>query len=229
MVHYSEKHGRLILPESIQRFRKHYQQTKVPRYYSGILHAVYAASILIGAIVFHARQIQSLSWKECWAFPIIFLISNWVEYIIHRYQLHRQVYGLKRLYQIHSKQHHQYFTDQAIAFESTRDFMMILFPPWAPILVAAASTALGYFVFGPLFSPNIGHIFGIIAPAALLLYEIMHCYYHISDSNPLTRIPGLKALRQHHRDHHNLHLMTQYNFNVTFPICDWIYGTTSRR
>ncbi len=215
-------------PSAIEKFRKHYQQTVVPRYYSGVVHALYTLVLLGGAMTYHALKIHDLSWKESLAFPIIFLISNWIEYMVHRYNLHRQVPGFKMLYKIHSGQHHQYFTDQAIAFESPRDFMMILFPPWASIFVVVASTALGYFVIGPIFSPNVGHILGIMAAVALLLYEAMHCYYHLDDSNSWTRFPGLSALRRHHIVHHNLRLMTKCNFNVTFPIFDMVYRTRQR-
>ncbi len=35
----------------------------------------------------------------------------------------------------------------------------------------------------------------------------------------------VSLLRQHHSVHHNPALMSRWNFNITFPICDRIFGT----
>jgi len=34
-------------------------------------------------------------------------------------------------------------------------------------------------------------------------------------------------LRRHHAAHHDPRLMTRYNFNVTFPIADRLFGTVA--
>jgi sterol desaturase/sphingolipid hydroxylase (fatty acid hydroxylase superfamily) len=39
------------------------------------------------------------------------------------------------------------------------------------------------------------------------------------------RLPFMDRLRKHHIRHHDRHLMTRYNFNITYPICDHIFGT----
>jgi sterol desaturase/sphingolipid hydroxylase (fatty acid hydroxylase superfamily) len=44
----------------------------------------------------------------------------------------------------------------------------------------------------------------------------------------LLSIPGARAAREHHRLHHDKALMGRYNFNVVFPLWDWICGTTSK-
>ena len=44
-------------------------------------------------------------------------------------------------------------------------------------------------------------------------------------SHPLARLPLLSRLRQHHMAHHDLRLMGHYNFNITFPLCDRLFGT----
>jgi sterol desaturase/sphingolipid hydroxylase (fatty acid hydroxylase superfamily) len=35
----------------------------------------------------------------------------------------------------------------------------------------------------------------------------------------------LRALREHHARHHIPRLMQRANFNVTIPLCDWLFGT----
>jgi len=36
-------------------------------------------------------------------------------------------------------------------------------------------------------------------------------------------------LRRHHTLHHDHELMSHYNFNITYPITDWLRGTLYRR
>jgi hypothetical protein len=33
-------------------------------------------------------------------------------------------------------------------------------------------------------------------------------------------------LRRHHTAHHNARLMMEVNMNLTFPIADWLFGTS---
>ncbi len=35
-------------------------------------------------------------------------------------------------------------------------------------------------------------------------------------------------LRHHHTVHHDPRLMNRYNFNITYPIFDWLFGTWYR-
>jgi sterol desaturase/sphingolipid hydroxylase (fatty acid hydroxylase superfamily) len=39
----------------------------------------------------------------------------------------------------------------------------------------------------------------------------------------------IRVLKRHHQTHHNLALMNDYNFNITFPIWDGIMGTAYRQ
>ncbi|MEI6790942.1 MAG: sterol desaturase family protein [Myxococcaceae bacterium] len=186
---------------------------------------VFAVTILSSAAIWHATQIHSVSMTLGIAALIIFLIGNIVEYILHRYPLHNVMRGCKEIFKIHSKQHHQYFTNQAMDFETSRDFRLVFFPIWSPVLLVVASSALSYYVLSPLLSPEIGHLFGVMAPLYLLIYEMMHLCYHLNEKNRLTRLPGICFLRLHHVIHHDLRLMNKYNFNLTLPMCDWLCGT----
>ena len=58
-----------------------------------------------------------------------------------------------------------------------------------------------------------------------LLYEMLHLSYHLPPDSAVPRLPILRALRRHHALHHNPAQMTDGNFNVTFPICDSVFGT----
>ena len=216
----------LTIPHAVDNFRVLYRRVELPRYYSGIIHVIFAATVLVSATLYHGLQIQEISMGVCIAIPIIFLFGNWIEYVLHRFPLHHLRPGFKEIFKIHTKQHHQYFTDKAMGFETHKDFHLVFFPYWSPILFVVATSALGHFALAPIFSPEIGHLFAAMAPLNLFLYEILHFCYHLDEKNPLTKIPFIRTLRQHHIVHHNPGLMKKYNFNLTMPIFDWIYGTT---
>ena len=36
----------------------------------------------------------------------------------------------------------------------------------------------------------------------------------------------MNTLRRHHTAHHNARLMMEVNMNLTFPIADWLFGTS---
>jgi hypothetical protein len=38
--------------------------------------------------------------------------------------------------------------------------------------------------------------------------------------------PIVNTLRRHHTAHHNARLMMEVNMNLTFPIADWLFGTS---
>ena len=62
-------------------------------------------------------------------------------------------------------------------------------------------------------------------------YEGLHALYHLPDAT-LRRIGlggrGFDRLRSHHRHHHRLDRMAHVNFNVTFPLMDWLMGTREK-
>ena len=69
------------------------------------------------------------------------------------------------------------------------------------------------------------YLFVITALAYFLNYEILHLLYHLPQSHPLARLPAVSTLRRLHHTHHDPALMTSRNFNITYPICDWLFRT----
>jgi len=77
-----------------------------------------------------------------------------------------------------------------------------------------------------LISPNVGLLFMATTIFYYLNYEILHFTYHLNEKWWISRTPIIKRLRHHHQVHHNKALMNRYNFNVSYPLSDWIFGTT---
>jgi len=59
-----------------------------------------------------------------------------------------------------------------------------------------------------------------------LMYEGLHTLSHIENSPFLDRLPLVNTVRRMHVMHHNPDFMHTRNFNLTFPICDALFGTS---
>ena len=79
-----------------------------------------------------------------------------------------------------------------------------------------------------LLSPNVGFLFVFTAILYYLNYELFHFTYHVDPHSWLGRLPVIRRLRRHHVAHHNKVLMTRCNFNISYPICDRLFGTLYR-
>ena len=58
-----------------------------------------------------------------------------------------------------------------------------------------------------------------------LNYEWLHFAYHLPETHFVAKLPFISTLRKLHHTHHDTQLMTKYNFNITYPIFDVIFGT----
>lgn len=61
--------------------------------------------------------------------------------------------------------------------------------------------------------------------ACYFVYEWFHFAHHLSENSWLGRRAVVGWLRLHHTRHHELALMAKGNFNVSFPLWDWLLGT----
>ena len=59
-----------------------------------------------------------------------------------------------------------------------------------------------------------------------LTYEFMHFCCHVDENRFVRHMPFINTLRRHHTAHHNRSLMMEVNMNLTFPIADWLFGTS---
>lgn len=160
--------------------------------------------------------------------PLTFLYCNLAEYLGHRGPMHRKTRFLAGIFQRHTVEHHSFFTDEAISFDSPRDYRAVLFPPILLVFFfgffAVPVGAILYY----LVSPNVCFLFVFTAILYYLNYELFHFSYHVDPQSWLGRLPLIHRLRRNHVLHHDKALMTRYNFNITYPICDRLFGTLYR-
>ncbi len=204
-------------------FRERFRRERIPGYYNGVVHALLTLLLLGGSIVHHALLLQAPTALEWLTVPAVLVLSNLVEYWLHRGPLHHPVPGLQRIFEIHTREHHRFFTTKRAGFDSPRDFYIVLFPAWAPALGAVAIFLAGQFGVARALSANTGHLFVLTATSYFLAYELLHLLHHLPDAHaPRQGILG--RMREHHRRHHDPSSLDRY-FNVTLPLGDWIFGT----
>ena len=214
------------VPEAVSRFRAELRPRAIGPRYQGWGHLAFTSLGSLVVIVFAASQVRSPTWLELLVVPVSFLVSNVAEYLGHKGPMHNKVPGLGTIFRRHTLEHHRFFTHEAMAFESTRDFKMVLFPPVMLIFfLGAIATPIGTLAF-LLLTPNCGWLFVATGMSYFLSYEWLHFSYHLPGDHWLARTRVVARLCRHHTHHHNMAMMGKWNFNITFPICDAVMGTT---
>lgn len=214
---------------SVQRFRDQYRREVTPSRYSGPRHVALVLSLGVGAIT-AAMAVAAQTWQasDAWIVPATWLFANLVEYLAHRGPMHHRWRGLHLLHLRHTGRHHRYFTDQAMHFESPRDFHAVLFPPVLLAFFGAIALALGVAV-AMVLTPAAAALFVAAAMSYYLVYETLHFCYHLPETAAAAHLRGVRWLARLHRLHHAPVTMLQHNFNLVFPLFDWIFGTLDTR
>jgi hypothetical protein len=206
-------------------YRDIYRREHIGRLYSGRIHLSFAVLFSLGGIglcVLLLENVQPLEWL---ALPLAFLYANLVEYAGHRWVMHRKVRWLSLAYTRHAGQHHRFFTDRNMALESWRDCKAVLFPAFLIVFYFGAFALPQALLLAWLTTANVALLFVIVALGYYLNYELLHLAYHLPEQSRVLRLPFLRRLRQLHHRHHEPSLMAHANFNITYPIGDWIFGT----
>jgi hypothetical protein len=205
-------------------FREAYRRQIAPLY-NGPLHVALIYAIGFATIWYAVRHIHSPSWAEWMIVPAVFLIGNLFEWFMHRFIMHRPVKGLMGIYKRHTLAHHQFFTDHEPSLDDTRDFRIVFFPPYA-LLTFIAMSAAGAACVGWLWSANAAALLVCTTSGLYLNYELFHYCCHIKDDRIVKHLPFINTIRRHHIAHHNTSIMMDKNMNLTYPIADWIFGTS---
>jgi hypothetical protein len=214
-----------VATEAPAQARDRIRDDNVPVRYSGWLHFAFTSLGSLAVIVLCATQVTDPRWYHFVTFPVTLLFANAAEYFAHRGPMHRPRRMLKILYRRHALVHHRFFHGTHMQADSARDFYLVLFPPVMLFFflgVVAMPIALMLFV---LVSTTVGWLYAMAAMSYFLTYEWLHFAYHQPPNSWVGRLPGMALLRRHHQLHHDPRLMGRYNFNITFPICDALFGT----
>lgn len=209
-------------------FRNHYRKTEIGKHYSGIGHFLFTSisclTVIIVCILF-THNIRPLEWL---VIPFSFLFGNFAEYFGHKGPMHHKRKYLEKVFARHTLQHHRFFSNEVMQCDNNKDFKMILFPPVLFIFFFAMfALPVGLLLFW-VWSKNAALLFVATVIGYFLNYEWFHLSYHLPEEHWISKLPILRTLRRLHLNHHHPQLMQKFNFNISYPIFDWIMGTYYR-
>ena len=218
-------HPRMISQRQIA-FRQEYR-SRILGWYDGYFHIAIIYAMGAAAFYIYVRHIHDVTLLEWLTVPLTFLFTNLFEWEVHRFVMHRPVNikGLRSIYERHTLNHHQFFTDDEMRFRDHKDWRVTVFPPYALVVFILMSLPMAV-ILGLVFTPNVGWLFMCVTTGMYLIYEFMHFCCHVEENWFVRNCPFVNTLRRHHTAHHNARLMMEVNMNVTFPIADWLFGTS---
>jgi hypothetical protein len=198
----------------------------LPAEYSAGRHmirtAVLASGIALAAVWLAARA-SAMDWL---LLPAFFVVANGIEWLVHKNPMHHPM-PPRFMYKNHALFHHRAFLHDSMPIKDPRELGLVMMP-WY--------TMLGLFVLSSPIAllaawwrgPGAAGIFFLAAALYFLTYETLHALYHMPPR--FLRRVGLSGalfqrMQSHHRHHHRLNRMAHVNFNVTFPLMDWLLGT----
>jgi hypothetical protein len=217
-----------MMTERQRKFRENYKANISPLY-NGLLHIFVLYLAGVAAIYYCLTQLHASRWEWLLVIPV-FLAGNFVEWGMHRFVMHRRinVFALRAIYERHTREHHQYFTDLEPTIDTTREFRIVFFPWRVLITLGIGGTVLGY-IASRLINLNAGYIVFLTMVAQYLIYETFHYSCHVRENWFVRNMPFITTIRRHHTAHHNMGIMMKYNMNLTFPIADWVIGSSDLR
>jgi len=210
-----------------REYRSWYRDANPPRWYSGWMHLVFTSGVTVGGIVFCLTQIRHMSHLEWLTVPVTLLYANFAEYIGHRGPMHRRLRFLETIF-LHTTIHHRFFTHDKFTWDQSKDFHALLLPPYILAFFFGLFALPVGIVLHTYVSSNVAYLFVASAVGYFTTYEWLHFCYHSPETSWIARLPLLAQLRRLHLIHHNPQLMTRYNFNITLPLFDRLFGTLFR-
>src|SRR5205085_8911715 len=202
-----------MMTERQRNFRRQYVEQISP-WYNGLVHVgvMYAAGI--SAIWWCVSRMQNPTWEWLLVVPVA-IAGNFAEWAMHKYVMHRliDVFALRAIYDRHTRQHHQYFTDNEMTVDSTREWRIIFFP-WRALFTFMAFGTPFALVLGWAINPNAGYILMVTLVGQYLNYETFHYCCHVRDNWFVRNAPFINTIRRHHFVHHNHGVMMEHNMNL---------------
>ena len=214
-----------MMTERQRKFREKYV-SEISPWYNGLVHIVVMYGAGIAAIVWCVGRMQNATWEWLLVIPVA-IAGNFGEWAMHKYVMHRliDVFALRAIYDRHTRQHHQYFTDNDPTIHTIREFRIVFFP-WRVLIVLAVMGGVLGFVAAKLVNPNAGYVIFITMIGHYMVYETFHFCCHVPDNAFVRSMPFVNTIRRHHSAHHNMGIMMHCNMNLTFPVADWAMHTS---
>jgi len=214
-----------MMTDRQRKFRTQYV-AQISPWYNGYLHIVVTYGVGIAAIAWCVSRMENASWEWLVLVPVA-IGGNFAEWAIHKYVMHRlvDVFAIRAIYDRHTRQHHQYFTDNDATIHTVKEFRIVFFPWRLLLALGVVGGALGW-LMSQVWNANAGYVVFITMIGHYLVYETLHFCCHVPENSFVANVPLINTIRRHHTAHHNMGIMMHCNMNLTFPVADWAMGTS---
>jgi len=160
------------------------------------------------------------------SFVFSFLYATMLEYVVHRWVMHRPWRVLSMPFRTHTRFHHRIFHGAgAYHVQQKEDGDHIrLFKNWQACLWLGAHVPA---LWGLQWASSLPVFYGGMLGLAVytVLYEYLHWFMHSPAGRWVERTRVFRVLDTHHRLHHQL---WSTNFNLMLPLGDIVFGTFQR-
>lgn len=221
----SGRRGRSALKERLSQ--------RIPAWYHPIAHFALNVGIalaLVAGIAWYGtyQHFRTGAWVTL---PLALIFANFVEWVFHRFPMHKRQRFLDRFFRHHTLMHHRYFDDIDTDVTDKKELYFVLTTAHANA-VAVAILAIVFFGMRGLFGVDVAVIASLTFLGYAIALEVLHTAFHLPERWqkfwPMrTRL--VRALRRHHIAHHDPRQMNRYNFNIVFPFADVLLGTKMAR
>ncbi|WP_271407845.1 sterol desaturase/SRPBCC family protein [Pseudomonas sp. Q1-7] len=205
-----------------QAFRDHYRADIHPLY-NVWLHGGFVLAYGAACLAFFIGSLEQVRPWEWLVVPAALVFFSWGEYSIHKNLGHHKTRLGAMFYKRHTGDHHSFFVAGRMTWESARDWRVILFPAWLIVLYSIGLFAAWWLL--SLANGNVAALFSATLLAGYLSYEVFHACEHLPADHPISRLPWIRQMRRLHELHHRRDLMQTHNFNLVFPLMDWLKGS----
>ena len=208
---------------NLDKYRKAFREKIIPRYYSAKWHIFIFGVFQLTATLWSARQVEWSLLSILWI-GLSLLWATSALYLVHRFFLHRKIWGLGWAHRMH-RWHHTFYQKEKMEYDQLNDVYMLLMPPWLQVV---------YFV---VYLPVLTLLLSYVLPLTFIqhfifsltiwygIYELIHWTEHLPKTHPLMRLSFLIWMRQHHLVHHDPQWMDQKNFGIVEPSQDYLWGS----
>ena len=158
-------------------------RSRIVGWYDGYIHILIIYAMGAAAFYIYVAHVHNVTWLEWLTLPLTFLFTNIFEWAVHRFIVRRPVNikGLRAIYERHTLNHHQFFTDEEMRFRDPKDWRVTVFPPYALVVFILMSIPMAV-VLGLLLTPNVGWLFMCVTTGMYLIYEFMHFCCHVDEN-----------------------------------------------
>src|SRR6201997_2461203 len=135
-------------------FRQEYR-SRIIGWYDGYFHVAIIYAMGAAAFYIYVEHIHNVGALEWLTVPLNFRFTNLFECAVHKYIMPRPVNikGLRAIYERHTLNHHQFFSDEEMRFRDDKDWRVTVFPPYALVVFTLMSIPPAA-ILGLVFAPN---------------------------------------------------------------------------